>query len=110
MYSANMSLQRIFYDGFNTRNPELTNVTNPGDPKKHHNATQPTVTARPYATPAHEKLAISLLTGSLGLIFLCFSVLPIIFPPNYDDSWEVSSKSEVYYPRNATVNSYAPFL
>lgn len=101
MYSSNVSLQRIFYDGFNTRNPELTNVTNPGEPSKHHNTTNPSEEKRPYATPAHERLAIFLLTGSLGLVIICFSALPFIFPPNYNDSWEVMKKPDLYLAHNS---------
>ncbi|SNX87901.1 uncharacterized protein MEPE_06612 [Melanopsichium pennsylvanicum] len=91
MYSTNMSIQRLFYDGLTVRNPDVTNTTNPGDKKnstkvKGHKA---------FATPAHEKVAIGLLAGSLGLLFIVFTALPIIFTADHvkdvDISWDAQS-------------------
>jgi hypothetical protein len=84
MYSAPISLQRLFYDGLNTRNPDITNTTNPGDKPKvvHFNGTHA------YATPKHEILASSLLGGSVVVTFLTFLVLPLFCRSNYDDAWE----------------------
>lgn len=108
MYSANMSLQRIFYDGFNTRNAELVNVTNPGETKK----AEPTSDGiRPYATPFHEKLAIALLAGSVILVFLCFGALPLLFRDNYDSSWEHDLKAKAAnYGQAGTVTSMTHLL
>ncbi|GAC94173.1 hypothetical protein PHSY_001744 [Pseudozyma hubeiensis SY62] len=89
MYSTNKSIQRLFYDDLMVRYPNLTNTTNPGDkPKKVKGA-------KAFATPAHEKVAIGLLAGSLGLIFLVFTALPIIFTADHvkdvDASWDAQS-------------------
>ncbi|TKY87456.1 hypothetical protein EX895_003470 [Sporisorium graminicola] len=89
MYSANQSIQRLFYDDLLVRYPNLTNTTNPGDrPKKPKGQ-------KAFATPAHEKVAIGLLAGSLGLVFIVFTVLPIIFTADHvkdvDTSWDAQS-------------------
>lgn len=88
MYSANESLQRIFNDGFNTRNPDLTNVTNPGDKT---NTTSDGVKA--FATPLHEKVAIGLLVGTIAAVTLTFTALMFLSTPNYDAAWEESVKA-----------------
>ena len=82
MYSWNSSLQHLFYDDFDTRYPDLTNTTNPGD-----GTTDTGVKA--FATPLHEKVAIGLLAGTVGLVCLCFSGLIWMFRDNYDGSWEM---------------------
>ena len=91
MYSTNMSIQRLFYDGLMVRNPDVANTTNPGDRK---NRTRPKGT-KAFATPAHEKVAIGLLAGSLGLLFIVFTALPIIFTADHvkdiDTSWDAQS-------------------
>ncbi|SPO30374.1 uncharacterized protein UTRI_06304 [Ustilago trichophora] len=91
MYSTNQSIQRLFYDDLTVRYPDLTNTTNPGDRK---NRTRPKG-AKAFATPAHEKVAIGLLAGSLGLLFIVFTALPIIFSADHvkdiDTSWDVQS-------------------
>ncbi|GAC76368.1 hypothetical protein PANT_20d00082 [Moesziomyces antarcticus T-34] len=91
MYSTNMSLQRLFYDGLMVRNADVANTTNPGDKK---NSTRPKG-AKAFATPAHEKVAIGLLAGSLGLLFIVFTALPIIFTADHvkdvDMSWDSQS-------------------
>lgn len=91
MYSTNMSIQRLFYDDLLVRNPDVANTTNPGDRK---NRTRPKG-AKAFATPAHEKVAIGLLAGSLGLIFIIFTALPIIFTADHikdvDTSWDAQS-------------------
>ncbi|SPO31655.1 uncharacterized protein UTRI_06304_B [Ustilago trichophora] len=91
MYSTNKSIQRLFYDDLMVRNPDLTNTTNPGDRK---NRTRPKG-AKAFATPAHEKVAIGLLAGSLGLLFIVFTALPIIFTADHvkdvDTSWDAQS-------------------
>ncbi|KIS65898.1 uncharacterized protein UMAG_05987 [Mycosarcoma maydis] len=89
MYSTNMSIQRLFYDDLMVRYKNLTNTTNPGDRKKKAKGT------KAFATPAHEKVAIGLLAGSLGLVFLVFTALPIIFTADHvkdiDTSWDAQS-------------------
>lgn len=91
MYSTNMSLKRLFFDGLMVRNPNVVNVTNPGDRR---NSTKPKG-AKAFATPAHEKVAIGLLAGSLGLLFIIFTALPIIFTADHvkdvDTSWDAQS-------------------
>jgi len=91
MYSANASIQRLFYDGLMVRNPNVVNVTNPGDKP---NSTLPKG-QKAFATPAHEKVAIGLLAGSLGLLFIVFTVLPIVFTADHvkdvDTSWDAQS-------------------
>lgn len=91
MYSTNMSIQRLFYDGLLVRNKDVANTTNPGDKK---NSTRPKG-AKAFATPAHEKVAIGLLAGSLGLLFIIFTALPIIFTADHvkdvDASWDAQS-------------------
>jgi hypothetical protein len=111
MYSANISLQRIFNDGFNTRNPDLTNVTDPGDPTHTTNSTTPTV--RPYATPVHEKVAVALLLGPLGILIIVFSLMPYLFRQNFDDTWEKDLKAASaggQYSHDNTVNSMTRLL
>lgn len=78
MISANASLQRIFYDDYNTRYPSLTNTTNPGD------KLDPGVKA--FATRGHTVIAYSLLFSSLAAVVLCFGALPFVFPAN--TSWQ----------------------
>ncbi len=89
MYTANSSIQRLFYDDLLTRYPNLTNTTNPGDKKKKPKG------QKAFATPAHEKVAIGLLAGSLGLVFIVFTALPIIFTADHvkdiDTSWDAQS-------------------
>ncbi|KAJ1020365.1 hypothetical protein NDA18_005961 [Ustilago nuda] len=89
MYSTNVSLQRLFYDDLNVRYPDVKNITNPGDKKKKPKGT------KAFATPAHEKVAIGLLAGSLGLLFIIFTALPIIFTADtvkdIDTSWDAQS-------------------
>lgn len=82
MYSWNSSLQHLFYDDFDIRYPDLTNTTNPGD-----GTTDTGVKA--FATPLHEKVAIGLLAGTVGLVCLCFSGIIWMFRDNYDGSWEM---------------------
>jgi pimeloyl-ACP methyl ester carboxylesterase len=111
MYSANISLQRIFNDGFNTRNPDLVNVTDPGDVTHTHNASLPTT--RPYATPVHEKVAVALLLGPLSLLIIVFAILPFIFSENFDDTWEKELKAASaagHYPHDGTVSSMTHLL
>lgn len=84
MYSANASLARLFFDGLNTRNPDLTNVRNPGDkPEK-----VPDDGTRAFATPAHEQMARALLGGSVGLTIAALFLMPALFRNNYDHTWE----------------------
>lgn len=89
MYSTNMSIQRLFYDGLMVRSPNVSNTTNPGDRKKAPKG------IKAFATPAHEKVAIGLLAGSLGLLFVIFTALPIIFTADHvkdvDTSWDAQS-------------------
>ncbi|KDN43215.1 hypothetical protein K437DRAFT_225778 [Tilletiaria anomala UBC 951] len=84
MYSASISLQRLFGDELNTRNPDLTNVTNPGDKP----AKAPSTGQHAFATPVHEIMARSLLGGSIGVTILAFFFLPLLFQSNYDQGWE----------------------
>ena len=86
MYSANQSLVRLFLDGLNTRNPELTNIRNPGD--KNHTVKTPEDGVRSFATPAHEIMARALLGGSVGLTVAALFLLPALFRSNYDQTWE----------------------
>lgn len=101
MYTTNMTLQRLFWDGLHQRNPWLAQVVNPGDkPLKHHHnqthhhnsSTDGSHRARngthTFATSKHKNLARGLLSGPCGLAFLCYLVLPWLFPPNYDPSFE----------------------
>lgn len=107
MYSTNMSLQRIFNDDFNVRYPDITNTTSPGDST--HNSSEPT--ARPYATPIHEKVAVGLLIGTLVLLILIFTIVPYIFRENFDDTWEREMKlSTPNYQREGTVSSMTHLL
>lgn len=87
MYTANMSLQRLFWDGLRVRNPWLTNVTNPGDKPHHANHTRSNGTHK-FATPEHETMARGLLGGSCGIVILCYFFLPFLFSNNYDAAWE----------------------
>lgn len=91
MYSTNTSLQRIFYDDLTVRYPDLSNTTNPGDAG---NVTK-VRGVKAFATPAHEKLAIGLLAGSLGMLFIIFTALPVIFTADHvkdiDTKWDASS-------------------
>ncbi|PWY99059.1 hypothetical protein BCV70DRAFT_123276 [Testicularia cyperi] len=91
MYSTNATLNRIFFQDLNVRHPELTNVTNPGDKK---NSTKKKG-EKAFATPAHEKVAIGLLAGSLGLVFIFFTMLPVIFTADQvrdiDTKWDAQS-------------------
>lgn len=89
MYSTNISLQRLFFDDLNVRYPDVKNTTNPGDKKKKPKG------QKAFATPAHEKVAIGLLAGSLGLLFIVFTALPIIFTADtvkdVGTSWDAQS-------------------
>lgn len=104
-----MSLQRIFNDGFNTRNPDLTNVTNPGETKKIQTPAE-AQGDHPYATPFHEKLAVGLLVGCVALLFICFGTLPFLFPPNYNETWEHDVKAKTHHFKNGTVTSLTHLL
>lgn len=91
MLSSNDSLRRLFYDDYNTRYPDLTNTTNPGDELKK--------VAKPkkFATPTHKIAAYGLLFGSIGGIVLAFAALPFLFPANTNwqqqEQWENDVKS-----------------
>lgn len=78
MMSSNASLQRIFYDNFNDRFPNLKNTTNPGD--------QLTPKPKAFATPLHTIVAAALLGGSVGGVILAFAMLPFLFGAN--TSWQ----------------------
>lgn len=96
MFSANVSLQHIFADDYNTRYPDLTNVTNPGDKVKTKTDSDG---IKAFATPAHEKLAYGMLSGSVGAIVLAFAILPLLFPASDMrdlDQWSSHSQSPSY--------------
>lgn len=103
-----MSLQRIFNDDFNVRYPDITNITEPGDST---NKNTTIATARPYATPVHEKVAVGLLIGPLFVLILIFTILPFTFRENFDDTWEKEMKlSTPTYQREGTVSSMTHLL
>ncbi|CAO1633210.1 unnamed protein product [Sympodiomycopsis kandeliae] len=91
MLSSNDSLNRLFYEDFNTRYPDLTNTTNPGD-ELHKPLKQ-----KKFATPTHKIAAYGLLFGSIGGIVLAFAALPFLFPANTNwqqqEHWEQEVKS-----------------
>lgn len=90
MMSSNASLQRIFYDDFNTRHPDLTNTTNPGD------QLHPVYKQKDFATPRHKIAAYGLLFGSIGGIALGFTILPFLFSNNLPLSQQIYwEKAEV---------------
>jgi len=78
MFSANVSLQHIFADDYNTRYPDLVDVSNPGDTSK----TSGGAGVKAFATPAHERLAYGLLGGTIIGIVLAFIILPLMFQPD----------------------------
>lgn len=102
MISANVSLQRIFIDGFNDRLPDVTNTTNPGD-KTNSNKTGISTTSqkaqKSFATPIHKKISYALLIGSIAGVAIAFAIMPWIFPASNDaweqDQWEVESKRKL---------------
>ncbi|CAO1620830.1 unnamed protein product [Parajaminaea phylloscopi] len=83
MMSSNASLQRIFYEDFNTRYPDVTNTTNPGD------ELHPVYKQKAFATPLHKIVAYGLLFGSIGGVALAFSILPFLFSNNLPLSQQV---------------------
>ncbi|CAD6916864.1 unnamed protein product [Tilletia controversa] len=90
MFTANQSLWHIFQEDFDVRYPDLTNLSNPGDVAKKPPGT------KSFATPKHKLMAIALLGGSVGFIFLAFALLPCLFPANSRNwegtEWETETK------------------
>lgn len=89
MFSSTISLQRLFLDDYNTRYPDTAPTTNPGDTISGGGGGSGDGT-RAYATPAHEKIAIGLLAGSIATVMLCYTMVFFTLSPNYDASWEKS--------------------
>jgi hypothetical protein len=87
MYSSNISLQRLFYDDYNTRYPDTAPTDNPGDSTSSGGTGDG---QRAYATPAHEKIAIALLAGSIATVVLCYTMMFFTLSTNYAASWEKS--------------------
>lgn len=83
MLSSNSSLQRIFYEDYNVRYPDLTNTTNPGD------ELHPLAKQKSFATPLHKIVAYALLFGSIGGICLAFAIMPFLFSNNLPLSQQV---------------------
>ena len=86
MYSANVSLARLFFDGLNTRNPDLTDVQNPGE--KIVTLKSPGEGVHAFATPTHMTMARALLGGCIGFVVAAFFLIPAVFRDNYDPTWE----------------------
>jgi hypothetical protein len=89
MMSANVSLNWLFVNDYNQRYPDI-NASNPGDTYRHHAPTAnphqtPTEHAKAYATHGNVLLATSLLSGSIFLVILVFTALPILFTPNWSE-------------------------
>ncbi|KAN0063149.1 hypothetical protein ACQY0O_004313 [Thecaphora frezii] len=98
MIRADKSVARIFVADYNTSYPSLTDTSNPGDSLEKTPSKVP-AGKKAFATPAHEKVAYSLLAGSLALVAAFFTVLPWMFRPNLDkyesQSWETESKRKL---------------
>lgn len=79
MISANVTLNWLFVNDYSKRYPDI-NATNPGDIYHTHT---PKSSHRAYATHGNITLATSMLSGSLLVFVLFFSLLPFLFRPNY---------------------------
>ncbi|PWN53822.1 hypothetical protein IE53DRAFT_309578 [Violaceomyces palustris] len=98
MMCADESLEKLFLLDFNTKFPSLTDVSNPGDTIKPKKKKLPGG-KKTFDTPEHERVAYSLLGGSLLLVAVFFTALPFLFSPNFDrfetHSWETESKRKL---------------
>lgn len=83
--SANVSMQHIFADDYNTRYPDLTDVSNPSG----ENSPKINDGTKAFATPIHMYLSIGLLAGSIVGVILAFTIMPCIFPVSKETSWEI---------------------
>lgn len=81
MMSANSSLNWLFANDYNVRNPDII-PSNPGD-KKHNTTKEPVPKVKAYATHGNKVLATGLLGGSLALVLAVFTILPFIFTANF---------------------------
>lgn len=96
MISANSTLQHLFKDGYDTRQPDIV-ASNPGDKKKEDEpAVDPNPPPRAFATPVHKLISYGLLGGTIGATVLIFAILPFLFPNNAQpweqQQWEADSK------------------
>ncbi|PWN42969.1 hypothetical protein IE81DRAFT_289465 [Ceraceosorus guamensis] len=98
MISWNFTLQRLFTDGIQTRQPALTDLRNPGDKNKTTGAV-PNPPPRAFATPIHKIVAYALLGGSVAGTALAFFILPFLFSNNTStweqEQWEAESKRKL---------------
>lgn len=80
MYSSNISLQRIFFEGFNTRNADLTDISNPGDGLR--------AGQHLFRTKKGMILSYSFIFGALFIIIAFYVALYNLTQANYDGAWE----------------------
>lgn len=83
MISANVSLNWLFVNDYNTRYPDIVPY-NPGD--KRRATPVPTPKAKAYATHGNTVLATALLSGSILTVVIFFSMLPFLCRENYIDT------------------------
>jgi hypothetical protein len=99
MLSANSTLQHLFADGYSTRNPNVTDLENPGDKVKNDTGPVKNPPPRAFATPVHKIISYALLGGSVAGVILAFLLLPCIFPANTavleQEAWEQEAKRKL---------------
>jgi hypothetical protein len=103
MISANVSLNWLFVNDYNTAYPSI-NASNPGD------KTKTTATPKPkaYATHGNIALATALLGGSVAVVLIFFSMLPMFFRSNYVEE-EHEKKALLQKGPEPTMNSSNTF-
>jgi hypothetical protein len=90
MMSANVSLNWLFVNDYNTRYPDI-NASNPGDTYRYH-PLKPKTSHRSYATHGNVILATSMMSGSLLFLVLFLTLLPFVFIANYIEKDQDTTK------------------